>query len=233
LINDTSAVDLTMDGERAVLRHSLPGGAAAPRQSAEFIVAGWVRAGRAVTGIEWTPVEVRFAHASPPDATEHAAFFRAPVRFAMGENALELDRSLLALPCIRPEPALVGVLDRYAADRLEKVPLVASLADRVRLVLEEDLRDGEPAAKHVASRLRMSVRTLTRQLADEHTSFRQILDRLRHTLAARHLAAGELAIGEVAFVLGFSELSSFHRAFKRWTGTSPAEFRQRHRLNRP
>jgi AraC-like DNA-binding protein len=71
----------------------------------------------------------------------------------------------------------------------------------------------------------MSVRTLHRQLAAERTTFRAVLDQLRHERASTYLIARDLAIGEVAFVLGFSDLSAFHRAFKRWTGTTPAEFR--------
>jgi AraC-like DNA-binding protein len=72
----------------------------------------------------------------------------------------------------------------------------------------------------------MSVRTLNRMLAGEGTSYRHLLDQLRHELASRHLANPHISIGEVAFLLGFSELSAFYRAFKRWSGRTPAEFRQ-------
>ena len=78
----------------------------------------------------------------------------------------------------------------------------------------------------------MSVRTLNRLLAAEGTSYRQLLDALRSELAARHLAGDDVSIAEVGFLLGFSELSSFHRAFKRWTGRTPAEFREEHRGTR-
>ncbi|MEZ4653285.1 MAG: helix-turn-helix transcriptional regulator [Candidatus Eisenbacteria bacterium] len=74
--------------------------------------------------------------------------------------------------------------------------------------------------------MRVSVRTLQRQLAAEGTTFRDLLDQLRHELAIRHLESSRHAIGEIAFLLGFAEVSTFHRAFKRWAGKSPSEYRR-------
>jgi AraC-like DNA-binding protein len=83
----------------------------------------------------------------------------------------------------------------------------------------------DPTAARLPARLKMSVRTLNRLLAGEGTSFRELLDARRRDLATRYLAGNDVSIAEVAFLLGFSELSSFHRAFKRWTGETPGEFR--------
>jgi AraC-like DNA-binding protein len=231
LINDTSLVELSCRHGRAILRHRLPNGVA-PRQSAEFIVASWVRAGRVITGVEWRPTEVRFAHPPPLTPREHREFFGAPVLFAAGENAIEFDQALMDLPCVRADPALADVLDRFAGDRLNRIPPGTSLAARVRALLAIELPGGEPTAHQCARQLRMSVRTLNRQLAAEQTTFRDLADRLRHELAAQYLTGRDLAVAEVAFLLGFSELSSFHRAFKRWTGTTPARFRQQQRASR-
>jgi AraC-like DNA-binding protein len=232
LIHETSRIDLEIGDQRAVLRHQLAGGAAAPRQTAEFLLAAWVRAGRVITGVDWAPDEVHFVHQAPPDTTDHARFFRAHVHFAMGQNALVLSRSLLEMACTRADPALVAVLDRYAADRLEQMPQSNSTADRVRTILVDELRGGEPTATRLAARLKMSVRSLNRLLAAENTSYQELLDSLRRELAERHLADQQMSISEVGFLLGFSELSSFHRAFKRWTGRTPAQFRQEFRSKR-
>jgi len=225
LIHETAQVTLDVEGEHATLRHCLPGGIAVPRQSAEFIVAAWVRAGRVVTGNDWAPVQVAFAHSKPEDVREHSRFFRAPVYFAAGQNAVILPSSILELPCIRMDPSLLALLDRYAVDRLALAPRSTSLADRARAVLAEELRGGEPSAERLASRLKMSVRTLSRTLAAEQTSYRMLLEQLRQEIAVRLLHDNRVSIGEVAFLVGFSELSAFHRAFKRWTGQTPAEFR--------
>jgi AraC-like DNA-binding protein len=229
LIHETSRVDLEIDGERAALRHQLAGGRTAPRQTAEFLLTAWVRAGRVVTGMDWNPLEVRFAHPAPDDVRDHVRVFGCPLHFTMGENALILPASLLHAPCVRADAGLIAVLDRYAVDRLEDAPRTTSVADRVRTLLREELRGGEPTAVHMAARLKMSVRTLNRALAAEGTSHRELLDALRRDLAARFLKSRDASIAEVGFLLGFSELSSFHRAFKRWTGRTPAEFRQAHR----
>ncbi len=231
LINDTSLVELSCRHGRAILRHRLPNGVA-PRQSAEFILASWVRAGRVVTGVDWRPAEVRFAHPAPVAPREHREFFGAPVLFATGENAIEFDEVLMDLPCVRSDAALVEVLDRFAGDRLNRMPTGESLAARVRAWLEMEFRGGEPTANQCARFLRMSVRTLNRQLAAEQTTFRDVADRLRHELAAQYLTGRDVAIAEIAFLLGFSELSSFHRAFKRWTGATPAQYRQRQHASR-
>ncbi len=228
LINDTSRVELAEAPGGAVLRHSLPGGLAVPRHAAEFIVAAWVRAGRLATGSDWSPSEVRFAHASPIDASEHARFFRAPVRFATGENALVVPDSILRLPCTGADPMLASLVDRHAEERIQSHPPSAAVADRVRLVLLDLFREGDPTAASVAKRLKMSLRTLNRTLAAEGTTYRRLLGQLRHEAAAQHLANPRTSIAEVAFLLGFSELSAFHRAFKRWTGKTPSEFRRTH-----
>jgi len=89
----------------------------------------------------------------------------------------------------------------------------------------KELQGGNPAAETIAEHLHMSVRTLARRLAEEDTSHKALLDELRSDLARRYLSDAGLAISEVAFLLGFSEPSAFHRAFKRWTGQTPRQFR--------
>ncbi len=225
LINDRAQLTLTRTGKRATLRHALAGGLAIPRHSAEFVVAGWLRIGRVATGRDWSPLAVRFAHPPPADTAALEAHFRCPIRFAAGENALDFDAALLDAPSTAADPGLLAVLERHAGMLLEQVPAAPSLAERVRAALPDALRRGDARAATIAARLHMSVRTLQRGLADEGTAFADILDGVRHQLAVRELTAGRLAISEIAFLLGFAELSSFYRAFRRWTGRTPADYR--------
>ena len=224
LIHETSEVRLETSGDVTILSHRLSGGMPAPRQTAELLLAAWVRAGRIATRTRWNPAEVRFAHRAPLDWREHERFFGAPPRFSSGENALVLPAALLDLACRRPDPALLSLLDRYAADRLDGRQ-AATFAGRARAALSEELEAGNVAASRLAARLHVSVRTLHRFLAAEGTSYRRLLDQLRHDAAERHLADDRMSVGEIAFLLGFSELSAFHRAFRRWTGGTPAAFR--------
>ena len=226
LIHETSQVRLEKSGDRALLSHRLPGGMAAPRQTAELLLAAWVRAGRVATRTKWSPAEVRFAHRAPRDCGEHARFFGGPLRFATGENALVLPTALLDLPCRRTDPlrrrrCWIG----YAADWLS-APRPATLAERARAALSEDLQVGNVTARVSAARLAASVRTLHRALAAEGTSYRRLLDQLRLDIAERHLRDDRMSVAEVGVLpLGFSEISAFHRAFKRWTGRTPVTFR--------
>ena len=224
LIHETSQVRLETSGDRAVLSHRLSGDLPAPRQTAELLLASWVRAGRIATRTTWNPTEVRFAHRAPGDSRDHERFFGCPLRFAAGENALVLSMALLDLPCHSNDPSLLSLLDRYAADRLGGSQ-GTTFADRARAALSENLQAGDFTAQRLAARLKVSVRTLHRSLAAEGTSYRKLLDTLRLHIAERHLLDDGLSIAEVAFLVGFSELSAFHRAFKRWTGLTPATFR--------
>jgi AraC-like DNA-binding protein len=224
LIHETSQVRLETSGDRAVLSHRLAGGMAAPRQTAELLLGSWTRTGRVATGTAWSPVEVRFAHREPRGSHQHERFFGAPVRFAAGENALVLPEALLDLPCRRTDSSLLSLLDRYATDRLGEAR-AATFADRARAALSEALQAGNVTAHGLAVRLEVSVRTLHRTLVAEGTSYRRLLDQLRLDIATRHLRDDRVSVAEVAFLLGFSELSAFHRAFKRWTGRTPVAFR--------
>lgn len=232
LIHETSQVRLEQSGDCAVLSHRLAGGMPAPRQTAELLLASWVRAGRIATRTHWHPAEVRFAHATPRDCRDLERFFDAPLRFATGENALVLPMTLLDLPCQQNDPSLLSLLDRYAADRLGG-PQATTFVDRARAVLSEELQAGHVTAYRLAARLKVSVRTLHRSLAAEHTSYRQLLDQRRREIAERHLMDDRLSVAEVAFLVGFSELSAFHRAFKRWTGHTPVTFRTEAHRHRP
>jgi len=232
LIHETSEVRLETSADRAVLSHRLSGGLPAPRQTAELLLGSWVRAGRVATRTRWSPAEVRFAHPEPRDLRQHERFFGAPLRFATGENALVLPVALLDLPCRRTDLSLLSLLDGYAADRLGK-PRAATFAGRVRAALTEELQAENVTAHRLAARLGVSLRTLHRSLAAEDTSYRQLLDQLRLDIAERHLMDDRVSVTEVAFLAGFSELSAFYRAFKRWTGCTPAAFRARARTPPP
>ena len=108
------------------------------------------------------------------------------------------------------------------------LPRRGELSEMVRDALTSDLQSG-PTLEGVAARLGRPPRSLQRRLKAEGISYNGILDELRHDLALRYLGQRDLSLAEVAFLLGFAEQSVFQRAFRRWTGTSPAEWRRRAR----
>ncbi|MCE7981841.1 MAG: AraC family transcriptional regulator [Caldilinea sp. CFX5] len=208
-----------------VLEHGLPGGSSIPRHPAEFLVTLWVRFGRLILGDDFSPTLVCFAHDSSQDTSEYDRVFQTTVQFHSGRTAIHLPNHLLDMPSTKADVGLTRVLDDYAMRLLAGTPTNATFSEHVRLHLLDELNGGVPTADRMAQALHLSVRTLHRNLSQEGTTFRALLRQVRHEQATRHLANPQISIAEVAFLLGFTELSSFYRAFKGWTGVTPAEYR--------
>ncbi|PWR20574.1 AraC family transcriptional regulator [Zavarzinia compransoris] len=182
---------------------------------------------RLITGTRLAPAEVRFERAAPRDSGPWAAFFAAPLRFGAGMNALAWTHAQLATPARSADEALHALLLRHAegvaAARLSASGAVADL----RLCLQRLLAAGEaPTIERAAAVLNASSRSLQRALADQGTSFTAERDALRLALARRLLADGGLGVEAVARRLGFAEAAVFVRAFRRWTGETPARWRR-------
>jgi AraC-like DNA-binding protein len=217
---------LEVAGERARLAYDYLGPLDGPRRhDAEMTLSIAVCFSRRVTGVDWAPREVCFRHPRPESTAEHERIFRAPVRFGRATNVLSFDRAVLDLPLTKADPGLCDILDRQARELLAKMPRPDHFAERVREAIREALSGGDPRLETVAQRLGLSARTLQRKLREEGASHQDLLDEVRCDLSKSYLRGRELAVCEVAYLLGFSEPSAFHRAFRRWTGTTPRAFR--------
>jgi AraC-like DNA-binding protein len=195
------------------------------RHDSEMTFATVVTLCRVVSDANWTPVTVEFQHQAPANILEHSNVFRCPVKFSAATNRLVFKSSSLLQPVATADSQLCAVLDRHAEELLARFPPRDSLVDQVRRIVGSALNGGDPSLEHVATQMSLSARTLQRKLHELGTSHNELLDQMRHELAMRYLREREMAICEVAYLLGFSEASSFHRAFKRWTGVTPKEFR--------
>jgi AraC-like DNA-binding protein len=227
ILHDAAVVELRLEESSGHLTHTLPSTAdALPRHPAEYVVAAWLVVARQATGVDVAPVEVSFRHSRPSDLTVHRGFFRAPIRFDQPANGIVLERDVLDTPLIRADPGLCSVLERRVRELLAKAPKTTSLSERVRQLLVSELSSSGVSAAVVAQKLHMSRRTLQRQLQEDGTTLHALGDALRRELAMSYLREPEIAIAEVAFLLGFSEASAFHRAFKRWSGITPTAYRR-------
>jgi AraC-like DNA-binding protein len=228
LVADHVELSFYVEGERAVLVFkSLTPDFVHP-ESTEFVVGAIGTIARQLTGLRIEPIEVRFTHPAPPDLTHHRRIFGSvPVHFSRPHNGYVFESSLLNLPIRTSDGQLCSHLERQAENLLAKLPKMGELSRKVQEAISEELRGGNPSAEHVADKLGMHPKTLSRRLKAEGTSHQQLLDRLRYQLAERYLREPNLSIGEIAFLLGYSDTSSFNKAFKRWTGTAPQHYRQR------
>ncbi|KYF67575.1 AraC family transcriptional regulator [Sorangium cellulosum] len=202
------------------------------RHGNEFFAASLLLQARAAAGADLVPGRVFFAHPAPPDISEIVRRFGAArVEFGAERNGFALPSAVLGRPLASADPALLSLLDGYAERALVErggPGGSAKLLGQVRQTTRAMLCQGRPTMRDVARALRMSPRTLQRRLEDEGTSFQEILEKLREELARAHVVEGKMPLGEIAFLLGFAELGPFVRAFRRWTGTTPAAYRARH-----
>jgi AraC-like DNA-binding protein len=181
--------------------------------------------GRQLVGREFEVIEVRFRHSAPAAAERLQATLAAPIRFDAEDNAMVVPEAVFELPMPSADPAMFDFFEREAARRVaEQPPPSTTMLDDARRVIEAALPEGVPELAALAARIGCSARTLQRRLAEHGTSLRKLIDDVRHELALRHLAAN-LSLAEVSFLLGFSQPSAFHRAFRRWTTQTPAQWR--------
>ncbi len=230
----TNAVEwpLEVSGDVTVLSMVRAGGGDHPglRHAEEFGAAEIVTLARAFTGTSWNPVEVRFTFPAPADREALRAFFGAPLSFGHHRCEVHFASASLDLPLVRADPATIAFFEPWVERMLRTgsiPPPSSGTAHDVKTVLARLLKGSAPTLEEVAASLGTSGRTLRRRLQTEGRSFQQLLDDVRLDLAKRHIEARTMSLAELSFLLGFSEPSAFHRAFRRWTGMTPQTYARR------
>ncbi len=188
-------------------------------------IAVFIKMCRTSYGDEFNPLEIFLIRDEPGCAEEFNNFFRSPISYSSLENVICFSRKDLekSLPTANAELALVNdkVVTSYLAN-LDKSDIKA----QVEAKIIEELPSGKITEEWMASRLNKSLRSLQRKLAENGTSYKTLLDSTRQQLAKQYVANSQYSINEITYLLGFSEPSNFSRAFKRWTGQSPSQYRE-------
>ncbi|MGH8428967.1 MAG: AraC family transcriptional regulator ligand-binding domain-containing protein [Solimonas sp.] len=230
LINPMIDMRLDEEGEvaRLVLRDSdrLRAGVSGP-YFIESIFASVAKFGRMLASDLERHSQLRFRYPRPAHATAYALYFRVPVYFGQPCNALEFPREQLDRPLAGGFPALHGQAEMRVGQRLARLPRRGGLMAAVETVFEQEPRLLGQGIDRVAQRLDLHPRTLQRRLHEEGEAFAGLQARVRYRLALRDLEQTRLDLETVSERLGFSDRRSFTRAFTRWSGVSPSEYRRR------
>lgn len=227
LINDLTEVTMTTVGDETTVEERLPGEPLAGGAVAnEFLLVALTRLVRQLFDPSWRPRRVWFAHPSDREAATLVEFFGThEIGFGTGANGLAIASADLARPTRKADPALLSVLEQYAASLVAARPVTAFALGPLRDHVRARLPGRPPQLEDVATSLSMSARTLQRRLADHGTSFHALVDDLRRELATSYVADAKVTLGEIAYLLGYSDVRAFLRAFRRWTATTPARYR--------
>lgn len=222
-------VHLQQEGGQATLRIAARGANSVALEYAQrsvmffgFGLACWLVARRIPL------LEVIYDQGVGVQRSEASRLFQAPVRLGDGWMGLRFEARWLALPVVQTPKGLEAFLRKAPADLLVKYRDASSMTERIRRALRLHLRDELPTLEEISASLAMTPQTVRRRLQQEGQGFQAIKNSLRRDVAVEYLSRPDLSLIEIADRLGFSEASTFHRAFKTWTGLAPGAYRERY-----
>jgi AraC-like DNA-binding protein len=238
LIADGRLVQLEWRDEGLLLRYDGPSVQRA-RFLVEYVVGGVALAVRRALGAQsgdgvalvesQAPFDAWFTYGAAQHAAAYQSFFGPTVRFDAPATGLLIPRAHVTLKPAQANHRVHEILERQVAEQVQRIVAVQSFAERIRALIVDDLADPNANLSRVAAKLRMSRSTLKRQLAAEGQNYTTLLDEARKAAALEYLRRN-LSLNEVVFLVGYRDVSAFHRAFRRWTGRTPTEYRKRRTL---
>lgn len=190
-----------------------------------------VRMIRSLTGTEIHPLEVTFTCTEPASRSEYERFFQCPVLFGQKENSFTLDASLVDIPIPMANPGLLAYFEKYAENFLAELDRKNEHTRAVTKIILSQLDDEELSINKVAKEMAMSVRTLQKRLEEEGVVFSDLYRDIRKRLAQNYLREN-YTVEQITYLLGFSEPSVFRKAFKKWSGVTPGEYRESAQVTR-
>lgn len=223
LLSDAVHATLNQDEKGFYLRHSTYGNHV--RHLVEAVMVGVVKFFRYVTEDGFKPFLIEFEHAGGASQAEYERVFGCPVHFGCAENRIYFHAGVLDIRSLHAEPELLTLHEQVASEhvaKLEKQDFISGVNRLIGQLLESGRADLET----VAARLEIKPRSLRTRLTEAGTNFNQLLADYRCNLAKKLLAKTDESIDEIVYLTGFSEPSTFYRAFKRWVGLTPIEYRK-------
>ncbi len=228
LISTAGEVTLEQNHHRYCVSFILPvpKGIAAPA-SLDAAMGMFLQYCRFTKDPQFSPVNVELQRLQPKNKAAFDAFFNCPIDYDCDVNRLFFDADSLNSTLASANPMLARVNDEVVANYLNQHDK-QDIVGRLRAKIIEALVNGTPTQDDIAQSVNMSGRTLQRKLADKGTSFSALLSDIRKELACSYLTQSHRSVGEVTYLLGFSEPANFSRSFKQWTGMTPAAYQANH-----
>jgi AraC-like DNA-binding protein len=196
------------------------------RQDVELVMCLVAKTIRDIAGRQLNPTSLNFAHSRPKYHKELQAHFGCEVRYDRGFNRLQYPAHMLEIPVIGHDPSLLQALEFYLADRLKLRSEDNDLLDKVNHLIATSLGEGVPEIEAIADTLGLSRRTLQRRLSEAGEVFSDMVDAVRREIAQDYVLHSDHSLTDISLMLGYQELSSFSRAFRRWTDASPQQLRE-------
>ena len=196
------------------------------RHFSEFKISGMLSYIKLLSNENLQLHEVHFTHSKPSNTFEYERIFQCKVCFEKSANALIFDSELLNISVIEPNEKLLLLFEKNAEEILESFNDNTYANMVTEILLEEIKKCNLPSIENVAKKLLLSVRSLQLYLHKEDTSYIKLVKETRKNIAKKYLNDRNISIDEITYILGFSETSAFHRAFKNWTGVTPTQFRK-------
>jgi AraC-like DNA-binding protein len=229
VFQDCDDGQLLTDREFAYLWYRVDSAALAPcRHDCDMSTAFPVFFLRKVVDPAWAPIAVQLQHAAPDkdSVAEYERVFRCPVSFDAATNQVTMPSRILNAPILSSDKRLYDVIERNLLLLQEQVPREGSLAKRVEAAVIQKLPSGPPSQDAIAASLGYGVRDFQRMLAERGLRFNTLVDIARKELATRLLATTTRSLAEITYLLGYSEETAFIRAFRRWMGCTPNDYRR-------
>lgn len=199
------------------------------RQDSEFSIGIALNLMREITLCpELRPIRVEFEHAAPIDLSFHREVFDCPIHFDRPDNRVYFSRDLLDMPVRTADTRLYEALEPFLEQQRKHRAAATDLLSQLGLHIASSLGSGRVSLELVAGSMKMSVRTLQRRLTKHGLDFSQLVEGIRRSLAEDYVARSDFSLTEIALLLGYAEASSFSRAFRRWTHSTPKHFRESH-----